>query len=116
MNSNDKLGKSISDDMAKNDDTIIRNVTIDRMQTDYLNNNLLVRIRSPNFSGYREYLLAYPDHKISGSGIYLTLLAAIKNSFTVSLKLTGYVPPKDGYISAIMIESQGIPPDPFAPW
>ncbi|MBD2802979.1 hypothetical protein ID854_21655 [Xenorhabdus sp. M] len=116
MNNNDK---SMSNDMAQNKITVLSNVKINRLRTDYLNNNLFVEVTSPAFSGMRVYILAYADYSISGTGIYLALLEALKNRnrYITSLRVGGNPPtPAVGYISGIMIEVKGTPPDPHPPW
>ncbi|PHM37094.1 hypothetical protein Xmau_04018 [Xenorhabdus mauleonii] len=116
MNNNDK---SMSDNIAQNKFTVLRNVNINRLRTDYLKNNLSVEVTSPEFFGMRIYLLTYADYSISGTGIYLALLAALKNRnrYNMSLRVEGNPPtPAVGYISGIMIEVKGTPPDSLAPW
>ncbi|MBI6547231.1 hypothetical protein [Xenorhabdus lircayensis] len=117
MNSNDKPEKSVTDKMAKDDDTIVQKAIITGLETDISGNNIEVKFKDPYGGHYENFYLAYPNQQVSGGGIYLTLLSSLANSFTVSLKLTEYVYPEGNrYISGVNIESPGIPPDPYPPW
>ncbi|MBD2786452.1 hypothetical protein ID858_15205 [Xenorhabdus sp. DI] len=113
MNSNDKSGKIISDDRVKNGEVIVKDAKITWLETGFAGNNISFRFKTPNITYNIDYHLVYPEQQIGGGGIYLTLLSALINSFTVSLNLVGV-----GYISGIMIETpdMDVPPDPNPPW
>ncbi|CDL80010.1 hypothetical protein [Xenorhabdus cabanillasii] len=114
MSSNDK---SVSNKIREDDDTTIHNVKIVGVEADVLFSNIEIKFVDSQGFHFDKFYLSYPEHRISGEGIYITLLLALNNSFLVSLKLTKATYPAEfRYISGVKVEIPGVIPDPHAPW
>ncbi|WP_237386973.1 hypothetical protein [Xenorhabdus sp. Sc-CR9] len=114
MSSNDK---SVSNKILEDNATTIYNVKIVGVEADVFFSNVEIKFVDSHGLNFDEFYLAYPEHRISGEGIYFTLLLALNGSFLVSLKLTkSTYPAMSRYISGVRVEVPDVIPDPHDPW
>ncbi|MGJ0626628.1 hypothetical protein [Xenorhabdus bovienii] len=111
MNENDKSEKKLIL-VRPASDLLVKDVIIVSLETNVAGNNVNVsfkHLKNPNI--FTNFFLNYPNYKMGGGGIFATLLSALINQFTVTLKLLDYPYPAEIiYITGILVKGVDTPP------